>query len=52
MSHHMLDGRYVIRCALGSTHQQGKHVDAAWREVQRCATALLPASPTAFGGSH
>lgn len=39
----MLSGRYVIRCAVGSTHTQGCHVEAAWRTVQRCATALLAA---------
>lgn len=43
LSHTMLGGRYVIRCAVGSTHTQGYHVEAAWRAVQRCATAVLAA---------
>ena len=43
LSHTMLGGRYVIRCALGGTLTQGCHVEAAWRTVQRCAGALLAA---------
>lgn len=43
LSHTLLSGRYVIRCALGGTLTQGCHVEAAWRTVQRCADALLAA---------
>ncbi|KAI7846406.1 hypothetical protein COHA_000116 [Chlorella ohadii] len=43
LSHTMLSGRYVIRCALGGTLTQGCHVETAWRTVQRCAGAVLVA---------
>jgi hypothetical protein len=43
LSHTLLSGRYVIRCALGGTLTQGCHVEAAWRTVQRCAGALRAA---------
>ena len=47
LSHTRLGGRYVIRCAIGGTHTQGQHVEAAWRAVQRCATGVLAAAAQA-----
>lgn len=45
LSHTELGGRYVIRCAIGGTHTQGRHVEAAWHTCQRCAATLLAAEP-------
>ena len=52
LSHTKLSGRYVIRCAIGGTHTQGQHVEAAWRGVQRCAAAILAAAAAAEGADE
>ncbi|TYJ01960.1 hypothetical protein E1A91_A13G191400v1 [Gossypium mustelinum] len=41
MSHAVLSGIYVIRCAIGTTLTQQHHVDALWKLIQDKAQSLL-----------
>lgn len=41
MSHAVLEGAYVIRCAIGATLTDTRHVSVAWKVVQEHADALL-----------
>ncbi|MED6106580.1 hypothetical protein PIB30_005864 [Stylosanthes scabra] len=40
MSHAMVEGMFVIRCAVGATLTQEGHVIMAWKEVQEHANAI------------
>lgn len=45
LSHTRLDGRYVIRVAIGQTRTEHRHVKALWTLLQECAAeVVLPAS--------
>lgn len=37
LTHTRLDGRYVVRCSIGQTHTEARHVDALWALVERSA---------------
>ncbi|KAJ7969035.1 Tyrosine decarboxylase [Quillaja saponaria] len=41
MSHAMVEGVYVIRCAIGATLTEEQHVLMAWKVVQEHADAIL-----------
>eukprot|EP00887_Chlorella_sp_A99_P005665 scaffold1.g5665.t1 len=41
--HTVLGGAYVLRAALGGTHQQGRHIDAAWATIAAAASEVLAA---------
>ncbi|KAL6645442.1 hypothetical protein ACP70R_017050 [Stipagrostis hirtigluma subsp. patula] len=41
MSSAMVDGIYMLRCAIGSTLTEERHVREAWKVVQARATSLL-----------
>ncbi|KAL1363391.1 hypothetical protein HN51_011606 [Arachis hypogaea] len=41
MSHAMVDGMFVIRCAIGATLTQQEHVIMAWKIVQEHANTIL-----------
>lgn len=44
LSHTRLDGRHVIRVAIGNLHTDRKHVDTAWRLLREAAAALIDGS--------
>ena len=37
LTHTRLDGRFVLRLAVGGTFTAARHVEAAWRRIQVCA---------------
>lgn len=37
LTHTRLDGRFVLRLAVGATFTTARHVEAAWRRIQACA---------------
>lgn len=37
LTHTRLGGRYVVRCSIGQTHTEARHVDALWALVERFA---------------
>lgn len=37
LTHTRLDGRYVVRCSIGQTHTEARHVDALWALLERSA---------------
>ncbi|CAB4306916.1 unnamed protein product [Prunus armeniaca] len=41
MTHAMVGGIYVLRCAIGTTLTEEKHVGMAWKVVQEHADAIL-----------
>ncbi|WRX25736.1 Pyridoxal phosphate-dependent decarboxylase - like 10 [Theobroma cacao] len=41
MTHAVVDGIYVIRCAIGTTMTEERHVDALWKLIQENAQCLL-----------
>ncbi|KAL1325577.1 hypothetical protein AAHE18_13G170200 [Arachis hypogaea] len=41
MSHAMVDGMFIIRCAIGATLTQQEHVIIAWKIVQEHANTIL-----------
>ena len=41
MSPTVVDGVYIIRCAIGATLTEERHVIMAWKVVQEHADALL-----------
>lgn len=41
MSSTMVDGAYIIRCAIGATLTEERHVIRAWKVIQEHADALL-----------
>lgn len=41
ISHTVLSGKYVIRFAVGAPLTEVRHVNAAWKILQDCATSLL-----------
>lgn len=44
MTHAVIEGIYVIRCAIGATLTDYRHVNMAWKVVQEHANVLLPMS--------
>lgn len=38
LTHTVVNGRYLIRVAIGSVYTQRRHVDALWRELQEAAS--------------
>ncbi len=40
LTHTRLDGRYTIRCSIGQTRTEQRHVDAAWDELLRIANEM------------
>jgi aromatic-L-amino-acid decarboxylase len=43
LTHTRLDGRFVLRLAVGATYTTARHVEAAWDRIRECAAA--PTSP-------
>ncbi len=41
MVHTEVGGKYMLRFALGSTHVQQHHVEAAWEVIQSKADAVI-----------
>ncbi|XAR55447.1 hypothetical protein NMG60_11035517 [Bertholletia excelsa] len=41
MTHAVVDGTYIIRCAIGATLTEERHVDGLWKLVQEKADQLL-----------
>lgn len=41
MTHAVVGGIYVIRCAIGTTMTEERHVDALWKLIQEKAQGLL-----------
>ena len=41
MTHSVVDGNFVIRCAIGTTLTEEHHVDALWKLIQEKAQSLL-----------
>ncbi|KAM1213191.1 hypothetical protein PS2_004637 [Malus domestica] len=41
MTHAVVGGMYVLRCAIGATLTEEKHVVMAWKVVQEHADAIL-----------
>jgi len=37
LTHTVLDGRYTLRLCVGQTHTEARHVEGAWRRIQRAA---------------
>lgn len=46
MTHAKLRERFVLRLAVGQTHTQKRHVEAAWKLIQQTATELGPDAVT------
>jgi len=44
LSHTKLNGRFVIRVAVGNVHTTGKHIDRLWELLLETAPALAPSS--------
>jgi aromatic-L-amino-acid decarboxylase len=40
LTHTRLDGRFVLRLAVGGTFTADRHVEAAWRRIQGCAAEV------------
>ena len=40
LTHTVLDGRYTPRLCVGQTHTEARHVEGAWRQIQRVAAEL------------
>jgi len=38
LTHTRLDGRFVLRLAVGATFTAARHVEAAWRRIRACVT--------------
>ena len=38
LTHTRLDGRFVLRLAVGATFTTARHVEAAWRRIRACVT--------------
>lgn len=43
LTHTELAGAYTLRCAIGSTGTQQRHVDEAWAIISACVDAVLAA---------
>ena len=43
LTHTRLDGRFVLRMAIGGTWTESRHVEAAWERIAAAASELVPA---------
>ncbi|MEX0659017.1 MAG: pyridoxal-dependent decarboxylase [Egibacteraceae bacterium] len=46
LTHARLDGRYVLRVAIGQTHTERRHVEGLWRVLTEQADAVAGGSPS------
>jgi aromatic-L-amino-acid decarboxylase len=52
ISHTKLDGKYTLRMSIGQTHTELRHIEAAWKLIEKTAADVLSSTETRSGAAR